>query len=80
METVPFCRASLTFRPLRVRRYVPAGSRVKGEEAPIAAEGEMGRLMATIVPGMELKVESGDLKSTTSRPGFELSTVKVDFP
>ena len=40
----------------------------------------MGMVMATIVPGTVLKDASGDLKSTTSRPGFEVSTVKVDFP
>jgi hypothetical protein len=63
-----------------LRRKVPAGSRVNGEAVPIPADAEIGRVIAMIVPGTELKEESGDLKSTTSRPGLEVSTVKVDCP
>jgi hypothetical protein len=58
-----------------LRKKVPAGSSVNGEEVPIAADAAIGMVIATIVPGTVLKDESGDLKLTTSRPGFEVSTV-----
>ena len=59
---------------------VPAGSRVTGALAPIAALALIGRLTATIVPGTVFSDLSGDWKFTTRIPARGRLTVNVDLP
>ncbi len=80
ISTAPFSILIFTFRPFRVSSHVPAGSRVTGDRAPTCAEADTGRSTATIVPGTVFSVASGEVKFTTSTPGLERSTVKVERP